>query len=151
MTLQIIQIRYKDPDASNSCTASNGCGATDYYLFRRTPTVTTYYTSVDAACRAVASSYGQTLVRIDKFYDSQGRVNGAMCHTKTSSGSSDRWGLDVIPNPAYDPNATDEDREKTLPLETVAQKVISNAESGDTNAQVATTAAAADIINDAQK
>jgi hypothetical protein len=145
------QIRYKDPDASNSCTASNVCGATDYYLFRRTPTVTTYYTSVDAACRAVASSYGQTLVRVDKFYDSQGRVNGAMCHTKTSSGSPDSWGLDVIPNPAYDPNATDEDREKTLPLETVAQKVISNAQAGDPNAQVATTAAAQDIINEAEQ
>ncbi len=43
-----------------------------------------------------------------------------------------------------------ESEEKYLPLDVVAQQVISNAESGDTNAQVATTAAAADIINDAQ-
>lgn len=43
-----------------------------------------------------------------------------------------------------------ETEEKTLPLETVAAQVISNAESGDTNAQVATSAAAADIINEAE-
>ena len=42
------------------------------------------------------------------------------------------------------------EEQKTLPLDAVASQVISNAESGDTNAQVATTAAAADIISDAQ-
>ncbi|WP_265937159.1 virulence factor TspB C-terminal domain-related protein, partial [Acinetobacter sp. WCHAc060025] len=52
-----------------------------------------------------------------------------------------------LPNPAYDPS---KDEEKTLPLDVVANQVISNAESGDTDAQVATTAAAADIVNDAQ-
>lgn len=40
--------------------------------------------------------------------------------------------------------------EKTIPLDTVAQQVISNAESGDSSAQQATVAAAQDIINDAQ-
>lgn len=50
-------------------------------------------------------------------------------------------------NPTYDPNARDE---KYLPLPTVAQKVISNAENGDTQAQVATVAAAQDIINEAE-
>jgi hypothetical protein len=54
-----------------------------------------------------------------------------------------------VANPAYDPDK--EDEKKTLPLETVAQKVISNAESGDTNAQAATTAAAADIVAEAEK
>lgn len=46
--------------------------------------------------------------------------------------------------------STSEEEEKSIPLETVAQKVISNAEAGDTNAQSATTAAAADIINEAE-
>lgn len=54
-----------------------------------------------------------------------------------------------VANPAYDPNA--EREEKTLPLDVVAQKVISNAAGGDTAAQQATTAAAADIINEAEK
>ena len=52
-------------------------------------------------------------------------------------------------NPAYDPDAKGE--EKSIPLPTVAQKVISNAEDGDTQAQVATVAAAQDIINEAEK
>lgn len=44
-----------------------------------------------------------------------------------------------------------EQEEGSIPLETVAQKVISNAEAGNKDAQVATTAAAADVVNDAQK
>ena len=55
-----------------------------------------------------------------------------------------------VANPSYNPDIT-ENEPKTLPLETVAQKVISNAESGDSNAQVATTAAAADIVAEAEK
>lgn len=45
----------------------------------------------------------------------------------------------------------EENEEKTLPLDVVAQQVISNAESGDTHAQAATTAAAADIVSEAEK
>lgn len=44
----------------------------------------------------------------------------------------------------------EEGEEKTLPLPVVAEKVISNAEGGDVNAQVATTAAAADIVAEAE-
>lgn len=40
--------------------------------------------------------------------------------------------------------------EKTLPLDTVSQKVIDKAETGNTDAQVATVAAAQNILNDAQ-
>lgn len=54
-----------------------------------------------------------------------------------------------VNNPAYDPNA--EREEKTLPLDVVAQKVISNAEGGDSAAQAATTAAAADIVAEAEQ
>ena len=48
------------------------------------------------------------------------------------------------------PNSNAEEQEKTLPLDTVARQVISNAETGNADAKVATTAAAADIVNDAQ-
>lgn len=44
-----------------------------------------------------------------------------------------------------------EKEEKYLPLEVVASKVISNANAGDSSAQVATTAAAADIVSEAEK
>lgn len=49
------------------------------------------------------------------------------------------------------PITGEEDNNKTYPLDMFASQVISNAESGDTNAQVATAAAAADIINEAEK
>ena len=56
-----------------------------------------------------------------------------------------------VNNPAYNPEASSEDEVKSLPIETVAQKVIDNAEGGNADAQVATTAAVSDIVNDAQK
>jgi len=53
-----------------------------------------------------------------------------------------------VSNPAYDP--AKEEEKKTLPLDAVAQQVISNANAGDTTAQAATTAAAADIVAEAE-
>jgi len=53
-----------------------------------------------------------------------------------------------------EPKTTDTsvpDQTKSIPLDVVAQQVISNAAGGDTAAQQATTAAAADIINEAEK
>lgn len=47
--------------------------------------------------------------------------------------------------------ASEEGEEKTLPLPVVAAKVISNAEGGDAAAQQATTAAAADIVTEAER
>ena len=60
-----------------------------------------------------------------------------------------QYSIETVINPNYDPEA--EKEQKTLPLDVVSAQVISNAASGDTNAQVATTAAAQDIINDAQQ
>lgn len=69
---------------------------------------------------------------------------------RKENGYIDNWSIRLKANPIYDPAAENDDKEKTIPLETVAQQVISNAESGDSSAQAATTAAAADIINEAQ-
>lgn len=55
-----------------------------------------------------------------------------------------------VANPAYDPSAPPKDDKKTIPLDTVAEQVISNANAGDTTAQAATTAAAADIVAEAE-
>lgn len=63
---------------------------------------------------------------------------------------SDNRGFKLFRAPNNDTTIPEEDR-KSIPLDTVAQKVISNAESGDTNAQAATTAAAADIVTEAEK
>lgn len=59
--------------------------------------------------------------------------------------------FDAFVQGAYDSVIEVETEEKYLPLPVVAQKVISNAEGGDAAAQQATTAAAADIINEAEK
>lgn len=74
---------------------------------------------------------------------------------KGASGGYCYWTLPSYPNnvyrwPIYE-IVKPEKEEKTLPLDVVAAQVISNAESGDTNAQVATTAAAADIVAEAEK
>ncbi|MCM8510918.1 hypothetical protein J0904_02295 [Acinetobacter bereziniae] len=47
-------------------------------------------------------------------------------------------------------NISGELKDKTLPLDTASQKVIDNAQAGNTDAQVATVAAAQDILNEAQ-
>jgi len=62
----------------------------------------------------------------------------------------DKFVVSGVLNPAYDPNAETEEQ-KTLPLDVVSAQVISNAEAVDPNAQVATTAAAQDIINEAEQ
>jgi len=74
---------------------------------------------------------------------------GTVCQVNTT-GSWANIPISTYSNPAYDPNAESKDEEKSIPLETVAAKVISNAEANDTNAQVATIAAASDIVSEAE-
>ncbi len=65
-------------------------------------------------------------------------------------GSSNRGAvIKQAANPNYDPEAAEQEQ-KTLPLDVVAQKVISNAAGGDAHAQQAIVAAAQDIINEAE-
>ena len=71
-------------------------------------------------------------------------VTGYHAKWQQEQGAVTGLGTSCVPIDANKPE------EKTLPLEVVASKVISNAESGDTNAQVATGAAAADIVAEAE-
>jgi len=84
------------------------------------------------------------------FAAAQTTYNGATSYGVKNNGCYVYYGSES----AYDyvPYSTveAEREEKYLPLDVVAQKVISNANSGDTNAQVATTAAAADIVSEAE-
>lgn len=102
-----------------------------------------WFSSRTAACSAAAASYNQGVTSTSYTYDS----NFTRCQL-TKDGKP--WGTAVL---IYKPNTATEDtrEEKYLPLPVVAQEVISNAESGDTNAQAATTAAAADIVAEAEK
>lgn len=74
------------------------------------------------------------------------RLEGTTC-VYDFNGEERRLQVAKTINPDY----VQEEEEKTLPLDVVAQKVISNANSGDAAAQVATTAAAADIVAEAEK
>lgn len=94
------------------------------------------YTSGTDASRAKCAEKGQT------YYSYDHSRKYAIC--KRANDTLDQWSL------AYQYAPPAEAEEKYLPLPTVAQQVISNAASGDTHAQAATTAAAADIINEAQ-
>ncbi|MFH7806329.1 virulence factor TspB C-terminal domain-related protein [Acinetobacter sp. BSP-53] len=95
------------------------------------------YTSGTAAAQAKCSEKGQTY----RGYDHSRKY--ALC--TRPNGTNDQWSL------SYQATKPSEREEKYLPLPTVAQQVISNAESGDSSAQAATTAAAADIVAEAEK
>jgi hypothetical protein len=61
-------IRYKK---SAQCVQLKDSPAAQY-LFRRTPTVMEYYSNVDAACEAVASSLNQKLDKTQTYKDEKG-------------------------------------------------------------------------------
>ena len=109
--------------------------------------------SPDASCRAhiafLASKYDLvgSLKSVKNISYTSNKAS-ATCVISFSHGDNE-FIMDAVINPAYDPNA--EQEQKTLPLDVVAQQVISNAQGGDTSAQVATTAAAADIVAEAEK
>lgn len=125
------QIRYYEPNQPNN-TYPMLYKALDYYA--STPS---------AVCTQFPSRYGKVYYQTGDLsnYGQYGRCN--------APSYGNYWQISYVQNPAYDPTA--EKEEKTIPLPVVAQKVISNAESGDTNAQAATTAAAADIVAEAEK
>lgn len=78
-------------------------------------------------------------------------IRSANCivHKVYASGGSAGDNTYTIGN-VVNPNYLEESEPKSIPLTTVAQKVISNAEGGDAAAQEATKAAAADIVAEAE-
>lgn len=95
------------------------------------------YTTLNDACTAIAKSMNH----LDFDYSCE-ETNGFINYFVASAFYGAKGSVVV--------NTEVETEEKYLPLPVVAQKVISNAESGDTNAQAATTAAAADIVAEAE-
>ena len=108
---------------------------------------TSSYAGMDSTVRY--STLNQLCVAA--FAAAQTHYNGATSYGVKNNGCYIYYGSES----AYDyvPYSTveAEREEKYLPLDVVASQVISNAESGDTNAQVATTAAAADVVAEAEK
>ena len=97
---------------------------------------TLYFSTADSACKAHKISGWE-------YSHSVTHGNYASCFFSNGSVVVDFHNVDYV--------GTAEEEEKSIPLETVAQQVISNAAGGDVSAQQAITAAAQDIINDAEK
>lgn len=103
------------------------------------------YGSATAAGNATCAGYKETFVGIiEKPPYSNGQYLTVEC--KTTSGSRDLWNTVVKTNPAYDPSAgtggVDSDGYKSIPIDTVAAKVIANAEAGHAPSQEAVKAVA---------
>lgn len=98
----------------------------------------------EAACINLFAGSGWTFTGVKTLSD--GRKT---CDASGYGYTSNPQGIiEQVRNPNYDPSA--ESERKSIPLSSVASQVINNAEQGDTRAQVATVAAAQDIINEAE-
>ena len=144
------QIKYSNPADSSLPTFTQIWFPSD----QGTPTKETAKkygaSSPEAACKLLASTiYASTY----SIYKSTQIINStsAVCTLQHTAGASYilKPSVRLVANPTYDPEA-EEQEQKTLPLDVVAQQVISNAASGDAQAQQAIVAAAQDIINEAE-
>ena len=134
---------------TQNCEANSTCPASKYLY--KSNVDNKVFSEPNALCSYIQTFYkkGGTDVRSYTLIDEG--LGGNVCKfTYVYQGKtySDLNGGILVVNPAYDPAA--EKEQKTLPLETVAQKVISNAAAGDASAQQAITAAAQDVINEAE-
>lgn len=134
------QIKYYVSPENPDCTA-NQCKIY-YYIYQDTDL---YRSTPQAACSALVGSRYISSSVTTSTYDSKTQT----CKLFVND---DHVGNTVRVETGTNPNAEEQEQEeRKLPLEVVAQKVISNANNGDTDAQVATTAAAADIVAEAEK
>lgn len=132
------QIRYKPI----TCNVISECSPLYEFFWTRNPFTSALFAQPESVCELIGIQRNQTVIRLDRTYNNG--VPSVMCRMKTSSGGRDQWGLTRVRSTIYDPSK----QEETLPLETVAEQVISNADSGSLDAQVATNLAAQNILND---
>lgn len=138
-----VQYIYRTGGYGSGSNAS--CGGAGSYI---------YHASISAAAQKQVDCYilyyNFQLISFSITSQPAENKTGTVTLRVTTSNGTYSPSFHKLANPAYDPNAEQEREQKTLPLETVAQKVISNAEGGDSSAQQATTAAAADIVAEAE-
>lgn len=113
------------------------------------------YTGPDAVCNAYFALQAQTSIKLENKKVTINNNGGTVLCTATqtySCGGGTRECKDSLRYEAYRSAIIDgpTEEEKSLPLDVVAQQVISNAAAGDAAAQGATTAAAADIVSEAE-
>lgn len=138
---QIIYTKNSNPD-------SPADPSDEYYYYGGNDGIK--YSTAQGACNAIL----RMLRSSDPVFWESASASGLVCTITKSNGSNpNKYPIGYALNPSYDPNVDAEDKPKTIPLEVVADQVISNAE-GNTDkkvgAQVATAAAAADIVAEAE-
>lgn len=135
------QIKYTEQSRGIECNATD-CSHLPRLWSASYNQVQKHFSDASSACLYAMRPWPElTINSIEYSY------NNTFAKCRHNYGSTD---VSSVVNPSYDPEAQEQDREKTIPLETVAQKVISNAESGDVNAQSVTKTAAADMIQEAE-
>lgn len=135
------RIEYTDP-----LNVSNPKTLKQVWEFYSSGWYTTNTNNPNTACSIFGSKLGKTVSSFE--YTSSSRTSVRCRFSDSTSGI-----ILLTNNPIYDPSAVED--KKTFPLDVLAQKVIDNAESSTNNdhkvgSQVATTAAAADIVAEAE-
>ena len=104
----------------------------------------------DKACKQAVGTYYASFI-VSAYYNEETKTCWGVTFYSGTTYPPENLGTTLVQvaNPNYDPTA--EEEEKTLPLDVVSAQVISNAEGGDSSAQEATTAAAADVVAEAEK
>lgn len=142
------QIKYYELDPTNPSLFPRIYSWNDFYP--RNGKSTTFY-NLNESCIDAFQNYGggeKPVFTRSELSSQNSSISVFKCYAVYKNGVQVSTYTTSVVNPAYDPNA--EKDEKTLPLDVVSQRVISNAQNGDTNAQVATTAAAADVVAEAE-
>lgn len=115
------QIVYTDPNAADINKAYVYANTVQY------SSATVKNSDLTLFCKSYIDHYNAVLSANLTFFKTEGIASGASCIAKNENGNQVQLGTHYVLNPNYDPEAAEE--QKTLPLETVAQKVISNAAS----------------------
>lgn len=116
------RLKYKDdsvdPDAATPA---------NKYIWKAPPDTQYIYSSPQAAARVVCKSHNES-------YGEPYKVATIIYYVpcKRSNGSTDTWDVQGTLNPNYDPNydSSANSEYKYIPIDTVAQQVISNADAG---------------------
>lgn len=127
-------VKYTNPNTSNK-----------YIYSSRTPVA---YSNYEDACKAgaknLSSQYTNITISTIGAFNS---TNQSIC-SFNQAGSYASISVTRTLNPAYDPNS--DNQPKSLPLQTVANRVIDNAKTGEPKAQAAIAEAVDQILTDAQ-
>ncbi|MDA0698067.1 MAG: virulence factor TspB C-terminal domain-related protein [Proteobacteria bacterium] len=141
------QIVYTNPNENGEPPITQ----TGQYLFKNGQGIVVVTgNSLNEICKNIKSQWADSSSRtyIIDWSNSSQTTSGYNCRMHLGD-PSNYWNFSGTIVGAQPVDPADEEK-KTLPLETVAEQVISNAEGNDVTAQEATTAAAADIINEAE-